>query len=164
MKTMENAVIDLEKTQKEKTSKLTSARKHGRLISWTSLLLLFAVIVPLLHTYAQQPRVIQIAATTDNKFKVAGQKTPVITVKPKEVIKFEITSKYGDEKDPKWPGCPHSFSVKGLEDQGWNKCLKEGMNQFVLVTPVTPGEYKIECLAKCGKGHDDMAMKMIVAQ
>ncbi len=121
-----------------------------------------AILAPLLHTFAQQPRVIQITADSDNRFKVAGQKQPVITVKAKEVIKFRINSKWGDEKDPKWPGCPHSFSVKGLEDQGWNKCLKEGMTEIVLVTPSTPGEYKIECLAKCGKGHDDMAMKMIV--
>ncbi len=137
-------------------------RRHYGIIGWVSLLLLVAIALPLLHTSAQQPRVIQITATADNKFKVAGQKVPVITVKAKEVIKFQITSKWGDEKDPKWPGCPHSFSVKGMEDQGWNKCLKEGNNEFVLVTPATPGEYKIECLAKCGKGHDDMAMKMIV--
>ena len=136
----------------------------NRLTRWGSLLLLLAVVASLLHTFAQQPRVIQITADTDNRFKVAGQKQAVITVKAKEVIKFRISSKWGDEKDPKWPGCPHSFSVKGLEDQGWNKCLKEGMNELVLVTPSTPGEYKIECLAKCGKGHDDMAMKMIVTQ
>ena len=127
-----------------------------------ALLLMFAMIIPSLQLLAQQPRVIEISATSDNKFKVAGSKAPVITVKPKEVIKFKIKSEWGDEKDPKWPGCPHSFSVKGLEDQGWNKCLKPGMNEFVLVTPATPGTYKIECLAKCGKGHDDMNMKMIV--
>ena len=83
-------------------------------------------------------------------------------MKPKEVIKFQISSKWGDEKDPKRPGCPHSFSVKGYEDQGWDVCLKEGNNEFVLVAPSKAGEYKIECLAKCGKGHDDMVMKMIV--
>jgi heme/copper-type cytochrome/quinol oxidase subunit 2 len=41
-------------------------------------------------------------------------------------------------------------------------CLREGMNEFVLVAPSKPGEYKIECMDKCGKGHDDMNMKMIV--
>jgi heme/copper-type cytochrome/quinol oxidase subunit 2 len=141
-----------------------SVERRQRLIFGVSLLLLFTMIVPSLQILAQQPRVIQITATSDNKFKVAGQKVPVITVKPKEVIKFQITSQWGDEKDPKWPGCPHSFSVKGFEDQGWNKCLKEGKNEFVLVAPGDPGEYKIECLAKCGKGHDDMSMKMVVAK
>lgn len=136
--------------------------KGLRFLFLISLFLTATMVLPLMRSFGQQPRVIQITATSDNKFKVAGQKQAVITVKAKEVIKFRISSQWGDEKDPKWPGCPHSFSVKGLEDQGWNKCLKEGNNEFVLVTPSTPGEYKVECLAKCGKGHDDMAMKMIV--
>ncbi len=138
-------------------------RTRRRIALWAFLVLAVVAANPLLHTLAQQPRVIQITAGSDNKFKVTGQKQAVITVKPKEVIKFRITSKWGDEKDPKWPGCAHTFSVKGLEDQGWNVCLKEGTQDLVLVTPASPGEYKIECLAKCGKGHDDMAMKMVVA-
>ena len=156
---------DMKQTQKEtKTAERMPLKRRGRLIGWASLLLLAAMIVPLVRTSAQQPRLIQIAATNDNKFKVAGEKQPVITVKAKEVLKFKITSKYGDEKDPKRPGCAHSFSVKELKDQGWDVCLKEGMQEFVLVAPSKPGEYKIECLAKCGKGHDDMSMKMIVTQ
>lgn len=140
-----------------------SARRGWRLISRISALILSAAMIPSLHMLAQQPRLIEISALEDNKFKVKGQKGSTITVKPKEVIRFKIMSKWGDEKDPKWPGCPHSFSVKGYEDSGWNKCLKEGNNEFVLVAPGKAGEYKIECLAKCGKGHDDMVMKMIVA-
>ena len=153
----------VEKTKTERqTAEISSAESGLRRTFWIVLLLLSAMIAPAIQTFAQQPRVIQIAATSDNKFKVAGQKTPVITVKPREVIKFQISSKWGDEKDPKRPGCPHTFSVKGMEDQGWDVCLKEGNNEFVLVAPSKPGEYKIECLAKCGKGHDDMMMKMIV--
>ncbi len=131
---------------------------------WVLLLVAVAVAValPTMRTRAQEPRVIQLTADHDNKFKVPGQKEPVITVKAKEVIKFRVTAHKGTETDPKYPGCVHSFSIKELKDQGWDVCLKEGMNEFVLVAPSKPGEYKIECMAKCGKGHDDMAMKMIV--
>lgn len=135
-----------------------------RLFPWVSLLLLLALIVPSLYLLAQEPRVIQVTADHDNKFKVPGQKQPAITVKAKEVIKFRVMSHKGTELDEKRPGCVHSFSVKELKDQGWDVCLKEGMNEFVLVAPSKPGDYKIECLAKCGKGHDDMAMKMTVTQ
>jgi heme/copper-type cytochrome/quinol oxidase subunit 2 len=121
-----------------------------------------AVAFPAIRTLAQEPRVIQLTADHDNKFKVPGQKVPAVTVKAKEVVKFRVTSHKGTETDPKYPGCVHSFSVKELKDQGWDVCLKEGMNEFVLVAPSKPGEYKVECLAKCGKGHDDMAMKLIV--
>jgi heme/copper-type cytochrome/quinol oxidase subunit 2 len=135
-----------------------------RLAFRVSLLLLFAMIVPSLYTLAQEPRVIQLTADKDNKFKVPGQKQPVITVKAKEVIKFRVTAHKGTETDPKYPGCAHSFTIKGLKDQGWDVCLKEGMNEFVLVAPSKPGEYNIECMSKCGKGHDDMNMKMTVTE
>jgi heme/copper-type cytochrome/quinol oxidase subunit 2 len=133
-----------------------------RMIPWIALAALVGTIVPSLHVLAQEPRAIQFTADKDNKFKVPGQKDPVITVKAKEVIKFRVTAHKGTEMDPKYPGCVHSFTIKDLKDQGYDVCLKEGMNEFVLVAPSKPGDYKIECMAKCGKGHDDMAMKMTV--
>jgi heme/copper-type cytochrome/quinol oxidase subunit 2 len=135
-----------------------------RLASLAALILLFAMIAPSLYTLAQQPRVIQLTADKDNKFKVPGQKQPVITVKAKEVIKFRVTAHKGTETDPKYPGCVHSFTIKELKSQGWDVCLKEGMNEFVLVAPSKPGDYSIECMSKCGTGHDDMNMKMIVTE
>ena len=161
-------MVETKKTQIERaTTEIASPVRlvrQYRLIPWVSLLLLVAMIVPALYTFAQQPRAIQLTADHDNKFKVAGQKLPVITVKAKEVIKFQITGHKGTEMDPKFPGCVHTFTIKELKDQGWDVCLKEGMNEFVVVAPGKPGEYKIECMSKCGKGHDDMAMKMIVTQ
>jgi heme/copper-type cytochrome/quinol oxidase subunit 2 len=159
------------KTKKTQTKRCTSeimSRKSTesryRLVPWVSLLLLVAMIVPSLYILAQEPRVIQIIADKDNMFKIAGQKTkqPVITVKAKEVIKFQITSHLRDNEFVQKDGAQHSFSIKELKDQGWDVRLKEGMNEFVLVAPSKPGEYKIECTIKCGKGHDDMNMKMIV--
>ena len=136
--------------------------RGSRVIIWVSLLLLVAMIIPTVYTLAQGPRVIQLTADHDNKYKVPGQKVPVITVKAKEVIKFRVTAHKGTETDPKYPGCVHTLSIKELKSQGWDVCLKEGMNEFVLVAPGKPGDYKAECLSKCGKGHDDMAMKMTV--
>jgi heme/copper-type cytochrome/quinol oxidase subunit 2 len=160
--------METKKTRNEGyTTETTSPMRLGggfRLLPWVSLLLLFAMIVPLLYTLAQQPRVIQLTADKDNKFKVPGQKQPVITVKAKEVIKFKVTAHRGTETDPKYPGCAHSFTIKELKNQGWDVCLKEGMNEFVLVAPSKPGEYSIECMSKCGKGHDDMNMKMTVTE
>jgi len=149
--------------RRENRSLAQFARRH-RLVPWVTAVLLLATIIPLVHTLAQEPRVIQITADHDNKFKVPGQKQPVITVKAKEVIKFRVTAHKGTETDPKYPGCVHSFTIKELKSQGWDVCLKEGMNEFVLVAPSKPGEYLIECMSKCGPGHDDMNMKMIVTE
>jgi heme/copper-type cytochrome/quinol oxidase subunit 2 len=91
---------------------------------------------------------------------VPGQKKPVITVKAKEVIRLRITARKGTEWDK--DGSVHSFTVKELKDQGWDLRLKEGTQEFTLVAPKEPGEYVVECTVMCGKGHDDMRMKLVV--
>src|SRR3974390_2734810 len=118
------------KTQTERCNALgSSSRMRSRLIRWFALLLLLAMVTPWLHTAAQQPRVIQLIADKDNKFKLPGQKQPVVTAKANEGIKFNVTAHKGTELDEKRPGCVHTFSVKQLKDQGWDVCLKEGMNE-----------------------------------
>ena len=108
------------------------------------------------------PRVIQVTADEDGKFKVPGQKgKPVITLKPGEVVTLKITSMKGTdwEKD----GAVHSFTINALKDQGWDLRLKEGTQNFTLAAPSEPGEYLVECMVRCGKAHDDMKMKLVVA-
>jgi heme/copper-type cytochrome/quinol oxidase subunit 2 len=106
-------------------------------------------------------RVIEVIADKDNTFKVPGQKKPVITVKPGEQIVLRITSHFGGEQAR--DGSQHSFVVKKLRDQGWDIRLKEGTQDFTLVAPQEQGNYLIECTVKCGRGHDDMNMKLVVS-
>ncbi len=105
-------------------------------------------------------RVFEIVADGNNTFKVAGSKKPTITVKAGEVIRLKITSWKGPEfgKD----GSVHSFTINKLKDQGWDLRLKEGTQVFTLVAPSEPGEYVVQCAVKCGAGHDDMRMKVVV--
>jgi heme/copper-type cytochrome/quinol oxidase subunit 2 len=107
-----------------------------------------------------QPRIIQVTADKDNLFKVPGQNKPVIVMKPGEKAIFRITSHFGGEKAK--DDAVHSFVIKKLRDQGWDVRLKEGTEDIPLVAPQETGEYKIECTVKCGRGHDDMNMKLIV--
>jgi heme/copper-type cytochrome/quinol oxidase subunit 2 len=151
------------------TTEITSLARSGRqfrFVPWVSLLLLVAMIVPSLCTLAQEPRVIQMTADKDNMFKIPGQKAKqlIITVKAGEVIKFKITAHARESEFMEKDGAIHSFTISELKDQGWDVRLKEGMNEFVLVAPSKPGEYEVACTIKCGKGHDDMKMKMIVTQ
>lgn len=106
------------------------------------------------------PRVIEVIADKDNTFKVVGEKKPVITVKPGEKIVVKITSYFGGEKAK--DGSVHSFCVKKLRNQGWDIRLMEGTQEYPLVAPQQTGEYLIECTVKCGRGHDDMNMKLVV--
>lgn len=135
-------------------------------------LLLFAATAALLIGRADRifaaagetgPRIIDVTADQDNRFKVPKQKEPVITMKVNEVAVLRITSRKGGEWDEK-DGAVHTFTINALKDKGWNFRLKEGTQKFPVVAPSEPGEYLVECTVKCGKGHDDMRMKLIVTR
>ena len=109
---------------------------------------------------AQEPRTIDILATSDNTFQIPGQKSPVIHAKTGEPLILKVTAQRGSEwaKD----GAVHSIVIRSLRDQGWDYRLHEGTQVLQAKAPETPGTYVIECTVKCGRGHDDMKMKLIV--
>ncbi len=109
---------------------------------------------------ADAPRLIEITATKDAKFKITGQKDAVITAKPGEVLRLKITSQKGPEYEK--DGTVHSFTIKEFKDQGWDLRLKEGTQEFTLVVPDKAGEYLIECNVKCGPGHEKMQAKLVI--
>lgn len=109
---------------------------------------------------AQAPKTWEVIADKDNTFKVVGQKKAVITVRAGQVVKVKITGRKGGEWDK--DGAVHSFTVNDLKDQGWDVRIKEGVQEFTFVAPSTSGEYEIICAVKCGDGHDDMKMKLVV--
>ena len=135
---------------------------------WERRLRLAAVMVssllclPIAASAASTParRVIEIVADKDNTFRVPGQKKPVIVVRPGELFTLRITSLAGPEtaKD----GAVHSVVIKRLRDQGWDLRLQPGTKDFTVRAPQSSGEYRIECTVKCGKGHEEMQMTLLV--
>lgn len=121
-----------------------------------------AFLLSTFAVWAQAPKPIEILAGHDNTFVVTGQKKAIITVKAGQVVKLRVIGKKGTEaaKD----GTVHSLTINSLKDQGWDLQVKEGVNEYTLVAPSAPGEYTIECAVKCGDGHDDMKMKLIVTK
>ena len=107
------------------------------------------------------PRLIVIIADKDNLFKIQGMKFPVITAKANEVIHLRIIANKSTEWD-KSDNTIHTFTINALKDQGWDLRLKEGTQDFTLVAPAQPGTYVVECTVKCGAGHDDMKMRLVV--
>lgn len=107
-----------------------------------------------------QPRLITVIADKDNLFKIPGQKLPVITLKSNEVIHLRLIA----NKSTEWAqdGTIHTFTINALKDQGWDLRLKEGTQDFTLAAPAEPGSYVVECTVKCGQGHDDMKMRLVV--
>jgi hypothetical protein len=125
-------------------------------------LLLVAIASSTAFAGSPEPRVIEVTATSDNTFRVLHEKSPVIRALPGEPLRLRITSQRGSEAAR--DGATHSLVIRALRDQGWDLRLYDGTKDYDVKAPETAAEYLIECTVKCGRGHDDMRMKLIVSK
>jgi heme/copper-type cytochrome/quinol oxidase subunit 2 len=131
---------------------------------------LLAMITVLMasHGWAQnsQPtaRVIEILADHDSRYKMEGQKQPVITAKAGEQIILRISAKKA--KNLNRDGSIHGFSLLRAKDRkpvpDWDFLLKPGIQEFAVVAPSEPGEYIVVCTVICSQDHEGMNMKFVV--
>lgn len=110
------------------------------------------------------PRVIEILADHDSRYKMEGQKQPVITAKAGELILLRITAKKA--KNLNRGGSIHGFSLLRAKDrkpvQDWDFLLKPGIQEFTVAAPSEPGEYIVVCTVICSQDHEGMSMRFVV--
>jgi hypothetical protein len=126
------------------------------------LMLLVAPVMSIASSPTAQRRVVEVVASNDNTFRVMNEKSPVIRAKPGELLRLRITSQRGSEQAR--DGATHSLVIRALRDLGWDLRLYDGTHDYDVQAPATPAEYLVECTVKCGRGHDDMRMKLVVAK
>jgi heme/copper-type cytochrome/quinol oxidase subunit 2 len=111
-----------------------------------------------------QPRVIEVVADHDSRYKIAGQKQPVIAVKAGEPITLRITANKAKSRNR--DGSIHGFTLLRAKDRqpvdGWDLLLKPGTQEFTLTAPNEAGEYVVICTVICSHDHEQMNMKLLV--
>ena len=107
---------------------------------------------------------IEVLADKDSRYKIAGEKTPEITVKAGEEILLRITARKG--KSWNRDGSIHGFSLLRAKDRsqvaGWDLLLKPGTQEFQMTAPEASGEYVVVCTVICSEEHEGMFMKFAV--
>jgi heme/copper-type cytochrome/quinol oxidase subunit 2 len=113
-----------------------------------------------------QTRVIEILADKDSRYKIAGEKTPVISVRAGEPIVLRITARRG--KSWNRDGSIHGFSLLHAKDRtkvpGWDLLLRPGTQQFQMTAPDEPGEYVVVCTVICSEDHEGMFLRFVVTK
>ena len=121
---------------------------------------LFLALLP--HANAQ-PRVIELTADHDSRYKMAGQRTPEITVRAGEQVLLRVTARKG--KSWNRDGSIHGFALLRAKDrskvEGWDLLFKPGTQEFLLTAP-EPGEYEAVCTVICSEDHEGMHLKVTV--
>jgi heme/copper-type cytochrome/quinol oxidase subunit 2 len=111
-----------------------------------------------------QPRVIELLADHDSRYKMTGLKQPMITVKAGEEILLRITAKKAQNHNR--DGSIHGFSLLRAKDRqpvpGWDLLLKPGTQEFTLTAPSDAGDYLVICTVICSPDHEQMNMKFVV--
>jgi heme/copper-type cytochrome/quinol oxidase subunit 2 len=111
-----------------------------------------------------QEHVITVLADKDSRYKIAGEKTPVITVKAGEQLLLQVTARKG--KSWNRDGSVHGFSLLRAKDRSkvpnWDLLLIPGSQEFHLTAPTKPGEYVVVCTVICSEDHEGMHMKFVV--
>ena len=128
--------------------------------SWGLLLAALMLVASPASVGGAEGRLVEITAASDNTFHVAGEKSPVIRAYPGERLRLRVTSQRGTEAAR--DGAVHSLVIRSLRDQGWDIRLYEGTRDYEVRAPAGSGQYLLECTVKCGRGHDDMRMKLLV--
>jgi heme/copper-type cytochrome/quinol oxidase subunit 2 len=112
----------------------------------------------------QSPRVIEVLADHDSRYKMQGMSKPSITVTAGEKIRLRITAIRA--KDRNRDGSIHGFSLLRPIDHkpvpGWELLLKPGTQEFDLTVPDEPGEYQVVCTVICSENHEGMNMRFVV--
>jgi heme/copper-type cytochrome/quinol oxidase subunit 2 len=122
-----------------------------------------AVILAAQVLHAQE-HVITVVADKDSRYKIAGEKTPEITVRAGEQILLQVTARKG--KSWNRDGSVHGFSLLRAKDRSkvpdWDLLLMPGIQEFHLTAPAEPGEYIVVCTVICSEDHEGMHMKFVV--
>ena len=109
-------------------------------------------------------QVIELTADRDSRYKIAGLRTPEITVKAGEQVILLVTANRG--KSWNRDGSIHGFSLLRAKDrtrvEGWDLLFKPGKQEFILTAPAEPGEYVVVCTVICSEEHEGMHMKFTV--
>ena len=129
------------------------------------LLLIFsAVFLAMVPSTLAQPRVIELTADRDSRYRIAGQRTPEIIVKAGEQILLRVTARRA--KSWNRDGSIHGFTLLRAKDrsrvEGWDLLFKPGTHDFLMTAPNEPGEYEAVCTVICSEDHEGMHLKFVV--
>ena len=140
---------------------MTNATKIRRMFLWIPVA---ASVLALAESAESQARVIEITADRDSRYKIAGQRTPQITVTAGEQLVLRITAR----KAKSWnrDGSIHGFTLLRAKDhskvEGWDLLLRPGTENYAMTAPNEPGEYEVVCTVICSEEHEGMNMKFTV--
>jgi len=109
------------------------------------------------------PRVIELTADHDSRYRSEGKVDPTIEAMPGEPLILRITALRA--KEVARDGSVHGLALlnKNLDAvPGWRFYLHPGVQEVAVTAPNQPGRYTAVCTVICSHMHDGMKFTLIV--
>ncbi len=111
------------------------------------------------------PRVIELTADKDSRYRQGNKVAPTIEVSPGEHLILRITAVKA--KQVARDGSVHGLALLDKNENavpGWRFYLHPGVQDLEVTAPSQPGRYTAVCIVICSDMHEDMGFTVIVSQ
>ena len=111
------------------------------------------------------PRVVELTADRDSRYRQGKKVSPTIEVSPGEGLILRITAVKA--KDVARDGSIHGLALldkNSVAVPGWRFFFHPGVQEVAVVAPSEPGRYRAVCTIICSDGHDGMSFTLVVAE
>src|SRR5206468_250512 len=127
--------------------------------------LLGAALLSNAQSIIPSPRVIELTADKDSRYRQDGKIAPTIEVSPGENLILRITAIRA--KEVARDGSVHGLALLDKDENvvpGWRFYLHPGMQDLQVTAPLQPGRYSAVCVVICSDMHDGMGFTVIVSE
>ena len=110
-----------------------------------------------------RPRVIELTADRDSRYRLGHKAAPAIEVAAGEPLILRITAVKADQiaRD----GSIHGLALLDKNSNtvpGWRFYLRPGVQDLAVIAPAEPGRYTAVCIVICSDGHEGMSFTLVV--
>jgi heme/copper-type cytochrome/quinol oxidase subunit 2 len=109
------------------------------------------------------PRIIELTADRDSRYRQGHKASPTIEVFAGEPLILRITAMRA--KEVARDGSVHGLALLDHNSNvvaGWRFFLHAGVQDLAVTAPMDPGRYTAVCIVICSDGHDGMGFTLIV--
>lgn len=111
------------------------------------------------------PRIIELTADKDSRYRQGNKVSPTIEVFPREHLILRITAIRA--KQVARDGSVHGLALLDKDENvvpGWRFYLHPGIQELAVTAPSQPGRYSAVCIVICSDMHEGMGFTLVVLQ
>jgi hypothetical protein len=111
------------------------------------------------------PRIIELTADKDSRYRQGEKVSPIIEVLAGENFILRITAVRA--KEVARDGSVHGLALLDKHSDavpGWRFFLHPGTQDLAVTAPAQPGRYTAVCIVICSDGHEGMGFTLLVSE